>query len=761
MILPLKLYSYAIMNNVFVQSLCTQCQKNWTCRSRQVFIMLLFGVALYGSPFLRAQDIVPGVASSTTSSVNAQPAARLPLPEREHQSLEQLLEFLAQQSSINPSLDALEYLGEHPVPLSNVSAKTLQTIPGISSETALAIVSFVRRYRQQTRRVPSVEMLRDSLYLSDAQAFILAFCTVAGEKTKQSSGLQPSLLSLWYRARARFWAIPQRGTTSEATAAQRFQGSALDLYQRLSLRFDANAGTLYEVNCTAAKDAGERSVIDFLSGYARAEFGRDSPTQTSIIAGDYLVQSGMGTGLWQIFGPKKSADVIAPVTQTATALTPYRSSTEQQFFRGLAASSRFVFDSASGGVSSLRSLQVMAWASSQARAATIDTVQNTATSLDLDGLFRTRTEISKRNRLLEQVVGASIEAQFQHNNQQPALTLGASAFWLQYDKPITSRSVQVFPQQRGLITTLHGTLTQESFGMTAEIMRDGAGNIGGRIGAETRIEAAWELAAMARAFGTEFRSPFGINFGENPKPSNEVGLYVGAVWKAVKGVRVNSYLDFYTTLSSTSTVPAPVRGVDIFTEGIWQTLPDLQLTARLRHETKTDAMTITTTLGRSRTQRRVVFGRSKSSVRLHGAYSVSNTLTLQARAEAVLIGFQEVAPAETGVLAFVGCTYSPVPQLDVTARFVGFSTDSFDSALWQYESTIAGTLSNPPLYGKGIRAYCLVSLQPLDNALREKLHLALRASLTRRFDVSTLSSGATQINGNMDAQVVMQVEVQF
>jgi hypothetical protein len=812
------------MNNVFVvfvpsfkKAFGTISPINSMQMCEQTFIAPPYAIACIVAYCFYALLCIPNLAAQSLPSAlpTALPAAQpTAIPTRESLHLEQVLEFLARESNINPSVDALEYFGTHPVRLANVPVRTLQTLPGISTETALAIVRFVHRRRRQTKRTPTIEAIRDSLRLSDAQAFVLAFCTIAdddesatvAEDTAPVSGrpiererttvttpsaqsaqsAQSNLgavpvvqvpLSAWYRARTRFWAVPQRGLTPEATSAQQFQGSALDLYQRLSVRLDADDATIYEANCTAAKDAGERSLVDFLSGYARVEFGSKSSNEfddeslnashvrTSIIAGDYLVQSGMGTGLWQMFGSKKGADVISPVTQTATGITPYRSSTEQQFFRGVAVSSLWRLDPA-------RTLLVMGWASSQQRAATIDTLRNVATSLDLDGLFRTRTEISKEARLLEQAVGASVEVQVQKNINAPALTLGASAMWLGYDKAITSRSVQVFPQQNGILTTLHGMLTADAFVLVAECMRDGAGNIGGRIGAETHAFAAWELAATVRAFGTEFRSPFGMNFGENTKPSNEAGVYIGAVWKGVGGLRVNSYFDLYTTLSSTSTVAALVRGVDVFSEGVWQATPALQLTARLRHETKTDAMTITTgtgsgsgsssgtgsgtSSGTSKAQQKVIFGRSKSSIRLHGAWSVSDALTVQARTEAVLVGFEQYAPAETGVLVFVGCRYSPVPQLGVTARLVGFSTDSFDSALWQYESTIAGTLSNPPLYGKGIRAYMMLDIQPW-NALQ----FTLRGSLTRRFDVVTFSSGATQINSNTDAQLVVQVEVRL
>jgi hypothetical protein len=470
---------------------------------------------------------------------------------------------------------------------------------------------------------------------------------------------------------------------------------------------------------------------------------------TSIVVGDYLLKSGLGTILWGMYANKKGADVISPVTETAQNLIPYRSSTEQQFFRGAAVQQNML-------VGEKLSARLMAWGSWQQRSARIDSMQNVATSLDFDGLFRTRSEISTRSTLPERIFGASAEvssrldAQSEHSSREN-WSLGASVFSLQYDKPITSRSVMVFPQQSGALATLFGTYSRENLVLMGEIARDGAGNVGGRVGAELRLKA-WELAAAARAFPTDFRSPFGMNFGENPKPTNEAGLYLAAVWKEVPKLRVNAYLDAYTTFSSTATIPTQVRGVDMFTETTWDITPTLQAVMRLRHETKTDQLT----LGTGRNTRRVVYGRGKTGLRVQGQWKANENLRLQARFEGAFVNFEGYEPEEVGALVFVGASWSPLEWFSLTGRLVAFRTDSFDSAVWQYETAVPGTLSNPPLYGQGLRAYLMLEVQPLTN-----ITLYGRGSLTRRFDVTTLGSGATQINSNTDAQLVLQVDVRF
>gem|GEM_PF-5316507 len=700
---------------------------------------------------------------SSSLSLFAQSSSRLPAT----QELEQVLEFLAQSTGISPNVDLLEYYRQHPLRLKTASVRDLQTIPGVSLETALAIKRFVRKYPDA-----DYTLLEDSLALSFAQVYLLKFCTTletlqdkpheitSGNPTiaAQKNASPQSNFALWYRARTRFWATPQRGFTADATASQQFQGSPLELYQRLTASFRKDSVGFFEANLTVAKDAGELSATDFLSGYVRAEFG--SPvSNTSVVVGDYLVESGLGTTLWSIYANRKGADVISPVTETSQNLIPYRSSTEQQFFRGAAVQQNLLLNEK-------LSARFIGWGSWQQRSARIDTVNNVATSLDFDGLFRTRSELSTKNTLPERLFGVSAEvssrmdAQAERTEQKTEQktergiehwSFGASVLSLEYGKPITSRSVMVFPQQNGALATLFGTYSLGNVVVMGEMARDGAGNVGGRMAAEWRLKS-WELAASARVFPTDFRSPFGMNFGENPKPTNEAGFYIGAVWKELPRLRVNAYLDAYTTLSSTATVPLQVRGVDIFTETTWDATPNLQGVMRLRHETKTDVLTI----GTGRNSRRVVYGRGKTGLRLHGSYTVFDVLRFQARYEAAFVSYEGNQMPEFGMLGFVGASWSPAPWLSLTGRMVAFRTESFDSAVWQYETALPGTLSNPPLYGQGVRAYCMLEMQPLPS-----ITLYARGSLTRRFDVSTLGSGATQINSNTDAQLMVQVDVRF
>jgi hypothetical protein len=459
--------------------------------------------------------------------------------------------------------------------------------------------------------------------------------TSAADKAtdKAASRLGGLPFSAQYRARAVTYVNPPKGLTNGA-----FQGDGLGLFQRVriivplrtapALASGRNAAstntpaaqprshdqlgdthththTLLEAHCAGQKDIGERSVVDFLSGYVAAEFRLQAPSHTPtqaservpvraanampsaaqlaqtsqtahspqapladgklrVVAGDFLVQSGMGTMLWRAFGAKKGADVIAPAAQYAFGIEPYRSVLEQQFFRGAAAQLTTF-------VSPQTQINAMVWASALQRSASVDTLLNEARSLDTDGYFRTLSEISKKDNLLERSLGAGFELRTQTNFTTPlsplppVITASATALALDYDKTITSSSTSAFSGKSGVLASVSVTASAGASFLASEVVRDAQGFFAGRMGVQSG-SGAFEYAAAFRIADPQFRSPFGYNFGEFSRPANEQGFYASVLWRGLERWRLAFYVDSYSSLAPTSTVPVPIKGLDVFSE---------------------------------------------------------------------------------------------------------------------------------------------------------------------------------------------------
>ncbi len=658
---------------------------------------------------------------------------------------DELLEAIAQETNVSPQTDIIEYYTQNPLSLRYSTAKVLSALPGFSLRTARSIINFVKDYPNTT-----YAEIRDSLRLSREQRLLLEQCTTL------ASGLTDLLTgALRYRLRSQIELNPVRGFTSGV-----FQGSRPEIYQRLSYRsHSGSAGSSmyspvqYETSITTEKDAGERSLTDFLSGTARITVSSTAHT-TSIIAGDYTIESGTGNLLWRTYANRKGIDIVAPAVQYSFAVQPYRSVVEQQFFRGAAAQTRLILSTTS-------TLNMMGWVSSTKRAATLDSTARigsgllpTATSLDMDGLFRTASEIAKRDALTERSAGAG--AEWSSENGSTAWSLGATAFVLDYSAFITSRSTSSFYGANGVLASVFGNATFGQWFVTGELSRDGQGNPGGRIGAQTSNDAL-ELAAAFRSFSSAFRSPFGSNFGEYSQPANETGLYLSLLWKGTEHLRVLSYLDLYDTPSPTTTVPTRVHGVDIFSEVQYSfnegSFDDKRVLVRLRYENKTDAMTVQDAFNRDT---RIVYDRERVSVRAELQQHCSESLQTRFRLECVTVNFANHRATEYGGLVFGDIVWQALPPLRVWARGVLFSTPSFESALWQFEPSIPGTLSNPPLYGTGLRGTLTLRYEP-----SVWLSVWLRGELTKRTDVDVIGSGLLQVQGNVVARLSIQADVKL
>jgi hypothetical protein len=85
---------------------------------------------------------------------------------------------------------------------------------------------------------------------------------------------------------------------------------------------------------------------------------------------------------------------------------------------------------------------------------------------------------------------------------------------------------------------------------------------------------------------------------------------------------------------------------------------------------------------------------------------------------------------------------------------VFFDTDSYDSRLYQYESDVTGNISNPPLYGSGMRWY-VVSAYDILNALK----ISFKYSETKFLHNTSIGSGNDTIMGNLDNVFVLQCDV--
>lgn len=622
-----------------------------------------------------------------------------------NEELEGLMEDISKETEYSPELDVFEYLSDNPIILKTTTADKLSQVPGISYIQAIKIIDLV-----QVLEIKSYDIIFDSLALTPEQEGILRKCTRFGNEYKDKRNNHFA-----WRIRNQQHLNKIRGFEDSS-----FVGNPTNLYQRMIFNSDLFSGAIL-----TTKGAGERYLADFYSGYLNYQSGN-----FILVLGDYYVESGMGNLLWKSYGLRKGPDVISPVMRLGMGIQPYLSSLETNFFRGSAA--RFNW-----GDKDKYQYKVNLWISDISRAATIDTNSNIVTSIFTSGTFRTKSEINKKNNLHEQSIGASFEI------SKSFIKSGITGLYMNHDKKIESQAKSAFSGKSGLLSTFYLLLDMKNTSVGTEISRDASGNAG--LKAAIQHEAkSYDVSFLYRNFSTDFRSPFGYSFGESSSPANEIGFYSAFRWKGIQNIIISSYIDIYKTHTKTYTVPIPVRGFDFFAQSEWFVNNQINLLLRLRYEDKTDAI------------KSLVFQQKRTGARFEVTGHIKSNIMIRFRIEADYIDFENYKPHETGLSSFAEFIYKPLEFLETGGRISYFSTDSYTSAIWQYEYTLPGYMTTSALYGDGSRSYLFLRINPAD-----WLSLWLRYAVMAKNNIDYLGSGLDEILDNNHKIMYFQVDVRM
>jgi hypothetical protein len=148
-----------------------------------------------------------------------------------------------------------------------------------------------------------------------------------------------------------------------------------------------------------------------------------------------------------------------------------------------------------------------------------------------------------------------------------------------------------------------------------------------------------------------------------------------------------------------------------------------------------------------------IVNRMQEKYRVTAAYKVSPRVSLKGRIEFTQVDYSLLHRKERGYLLFQDIRYRVSGGFSVESRLVFFQTDSYDSRLYEYETDLRGAFSNPALYGKGRRWYVMVRY-----TVAQALTLSGKYSETQKEGVTSLGTGASEINGDTDNRLAVQVD---
>lgn len=117
---------------------------------------------------------------------------------------------------------------------------------------------------------------------------------------------------------------------------------------------------------------------------------------------------------------------------------------------------------------------------------------------------------------------------------------------------------------------------------------------------------------------------------------------------------------------------------------------------------------------------------NKKTYRFNFIFNFKNDFEISQRIE--FVDLLQLAYRENGILLFTDFKYKLFDEkISIASRIISFSSDSYNSRLYQFENEIPGNISFLPLYGNGLRFYFYTNWKINEDAI-----LSFKISTTRK-----------------------------
>ena len=297
------------------------------------------------------------------------------------------------------------------------------------------------------------------------------------------------------------------------------------------LRYRGSWNSYVRGGLLLAKDAGEPNNFDFYSAFLEI---KDPIGRYKLILGDFINQWGQGLIQSGSFSLGKSYESIRATQKFHGGGLPYTSSGESEFYRGISLQH------------SLGSIQSQLFLSIRKKDLILAKDSSFFRSFQLDGLHRTPTEISQKNRLNEKAAGVNIRY------IQPHFDLTLSHTWTNWNY-VYRPSEPLDWSGRNLSNSSLSYLWQHGnkrFSVELAHTNFSAWAIIQAFSIATTQKT--DFSSIVRYYQAGYFSPMANAFRESSTNKNEIGLYIGHQYQLNKYRRLSSYIDLFRFPSETS-----------------------------------------------------------------------------------------------------------------------------------------------------------------------------------------------------------------
>jgi len=613
--------------------------------------------------------------------------------------------------------DLVEYLMQNKIAVNTASVEDLMRIPNVDRQSATAIV----RHRNLLGVIKSESDLRSAEGISgeliDKIIPFLIFADTNDISFFDSINKSFETIDFTFRSRG-IYDLQQ----DQAFKDGKYYGSSWKIYNRFALSKDNNI----RVGILTEKDPGEKSLNDFTTFHF---FARDIGIVKNFVAGDFLFEFGQGLALWSSYSVGKGIETVGILPRNAKMIIPYLSSDENTFLRGVAL--RFNYNN----------LNLYTFYSSRNLDGSIDQSSNQITSIRLDGLHRDSSEVTHQRIVKEKLLGVSADYSFGEIGSIGILYYN-STFGNDFrHNSLLDPSGNSFDFFAGNYNFSTGRVY---FSGEAAYNKISLATINS---AEIVIDKNFSLLFSYRNYPYDYWSLHSSGFGEKDGTQNESGFYSGLKLRTNFG-DFSFYYDQFKYPIGDEKLPLAIKGNEFLIYYSIKLFRDAEFHIRYTNQLKESVAELNNEYG--------VVNKRNDNLRTELLYKLSKFIRMRSRIEFVKIYPTTSSESENGLLIFHDVKYEPTDVLSFSGRIVFFQTDSYNSRVYEFENDLSGVMSNPALYGDGMRWYLVVKYNTSFG-----LSLSVKYSELIKPNERTMGSGDTLINSNVDNRLSFQLDFKF
>lgn len=631
--------------------------------------------------------------------------------------------------NLNPLLDDLTELHEHPFNLNTATKEDLEQLPFLDDEDIEEILAYVYVYGPV--RSMGELMLIDELDYQTRQFLSLFVCVAPPESDENrirwkdlwkygKHELMTRLDVPLYKREG--YVIPENEVLLE-NPNKVYLGNPLYHNIRYSYRYKDR---LYW-GFTTEKDAGEPFGSYGNKAYDSYSFHfllKDCGMLKTLALGDYRLAFGEGLVVSSGFSFGKST--LFNLNGFRPSVKKFSSVSETSFFRGVASTLHF------GNV------DVSAFYSYLPTDATLRK-DGTISTLKTDGLHRTLLELSKKHNVVNQSAGTNVMWNTKH------VCIGMTLLYEHFNKSF-SKGAELYrlyyPEGRDFLNAgLHYGWHNDKFLFSGETAFSNVyGGWATLNKAVYRFDNRYSVMALQRLYAYQYVGLRANAFSEGGAVRNESGFYVGAEASPLNELKMSAYVDYFYFPWVKFGIPHTSQGVDASLQADWMVSGRWNVSGRyqvkskerygepyLYHKVKAQLQYFPWKEFEVRGMGRYTQVRDKYGQHVHG-YMAGSIIKWKERKG----------------------------RLSLSGSFVYFDSEDYKAPMAFYEPSLLYAFSFMTMYGNGMRASVNARWD-----ISRHLMLMAKYGVTGYFDREEIGDGLQRIDGKWKNDLSFLLRCQF